>query len=144
MEPNSTPAAPQPQPVAPATSTSADPKTNAILAWLFAPFSSFLFKDDKDAFVHAHARESFYLGIANLAGLVVLGILNVCSSMLLGTLFWSQLGFYTLISCFWGLLWLAWAVFCVVPRIMGIIKANNMQTWEVPYVTKFLSKYIKF
>lgn len=129
----------------PATSTTSDPRTTAILAWLFAPFSSYLFKDEQDALVRSHARESFYLGIANLIALLAVGILNVCIGSAFSAILWnSGLGLLQLMSCLWSVLWLAVAAFIGVPRIVGIVKANNREEWKVPYITDFLSKYIKF
>lgn len=140
--PAATPApAAQPTPA----STQSDPKTNAMIAWIFAPFSSYLLKDETDEFVRAHARESFYLGVANIIALLALGVLNVCYGMVFNVLFWNVgLGLASLLSCVWGILWLAVALFIGVPRVMGIIKANNHEKWTVPYVTEYLSKYIKF
>lgn len=139
------PAAATPAPSAPAGSTKADPKTNAMIAWIFAPFSSYLLKDEQDEFVRAHARESFYLGIANIIALIAVGILNVCYGMVFNVLFWnSGFGFASLLSLIWSVIWLAIALFVSVPRIVGIIKANNNEKWTVPYVTQYLSKYIKF
>jgi hypothetical protein len=34
-------------------------------------------------------------------------------------------------------------VFAVVPRAVGLIKVANGQEWEMPVITRFLSKYIK-
>jgi uncharacterized Tic20 family protein len=123
---------------------SSQSKTNAMLAWLFAPITSFIWKDDADAFVKEHARQSLYLGIANIAVFAVLFLLQICYGIIFANLLWSVLwGISALISCFWSLLWLAASAFAVVPRIIGIVKANDMKTWEVPYVTKFMSRFIK-
>lgn len=128
-------------------SSNMDPKTIVILAWLFAPITSYLFKDESDPFVKSHVRESFYLGMANVVLLVVMFVLNIVFGVLSNLFFYNSgflYGILTLINCLCSLIWLVVALFLGVPRLVGIIKALNMETWEVPYVTKFLSKYIKF
>lgn len=149
--PEETTSAAQPsqvQPTPPASTgngTASDPKTTAMLAWIFAPFTSYLFKDESDPFVKSHARESFYLGIANIAVLLVLGVINICVSAVFYNFLWSAgLIFAQILSCLWALLWLGVVAFIAVPRIMGLVKANNHEEWKVPYVTEYLSKYIKF
>jgi uncharacterized Tic20 family protein len=118
--------------------------SNAVLAWIFAPFTSFAFKNDPDELTRAHARESFYLGIANIAVLLVVFILQVCIGIFMGLIFYSAYGINALIQCFWSLVWLAELAFILVPRIIGAMKASQGEKWTVPYVTEFLSKYIKF
>lgn len=143
MEDNVQPAAQAPASTPMPTHT--DPKVNAMMAWIFAPFSSYLLKEEQDEFVRAHARESFYLGVANIIALLVLGVLNVCYGMIFNALFWNAgWGFASLLGCVWGIIWLAVSLFIGVPRIVGIVKANNHEKWTVPYVTEYLSKYIKF
>lgn len=138
--------APEPT-VAPAqSSTASDSKTNAILAWVFAPITSFVWKDSPDAFVRAHARESLNFGIANVVLWLVLWVVSVVYNIIIGNLLYSSFtlfGLASLLSCVWSLLWLAFWIGSVVIRIMGAVKASNGQTWTVPYISKFMSKYIK-
>ena len=126
--------------------TPSESKTNAILAWIFAPITSFVWKDSSDQFLRSHARESFMFGVATIVGFLVLSVLNFAYSLTLGNLFYSSFALFgigSLLSCLWSLVWLAFWAFTVVPRIMGAIKASNNQTWTVPYVSKFMSKYMK-
>src|SRR5690554_4991274 len=79
---------------APAATTSADSaKTNAILAWIFAPITSYVWKDESDPLLRNHARESLYLGVANLAVMVILWVLSIFFSIFLiggfGIIFWG-------------------------------------------------------
>ncbi len=121
-------------------------KTNAMLAWIFAPFTSYAWKDNTDEFVKAHARSSLYLGVANIISTIVLLVLQICFGTILGALFYSNgalFGFASLLGCGWSLLGLANGAFVIVPRIVGAIKANNGEQWEVPYVNEFMAKFIK-
>lgn len=130
-----------------APTSASDSKTNAILAWIFAPITSFVWKDSPDAFVRQHARESLNFGIANLVILVALWIVSFIYNIIIGNLLYSSFtlfGLASLLSCVWSLLWLVFWVGSVVIRIMGVMKANNGQTWEVPYISKIMSKYMKW
>ena len=40
--------------------TASEAKTNAMLAWIFAPITSYVWKDSTDEFLKAHARASLY------------------------------------------------------------------------------------
>ncbi|MCA9378910.1 DUF4870 domain-containing protein [Candidatus Dojkabacteria bacterium] len=134
----STPAAPS---SAPMSGGSSDDKTNAILAWLFAPISSYLLKDQQDPFVKNHVSESFYFGIFSIVLAVVFGVIAACLSILFGSLF--GFGLSSILACGINLLWLAVFLVVSVPRLIGIIKAVNHETWTVPYVSEFMKKYIK-
>lgn len=139
MESNTTP---QPTVV---PSASQD-KTNAILAWLFAPLTSFLWKDDPSEFVRAHARESLYFGVANILLVVVFLLLQICYGIVMGVVFgsvYSLSAMELLLACIWNILWLAVWAFGIVPRIIGMVKANGMQTWTVPVVNEQMKKFIK-
>lgn len=114
-------------------------KTNAILAWVFSPITSYLWKDDKDAFVRHHAIQSLYLGIFNLATFVILFILNIFTAISFSFI----PPFAAILQCLLGLVWLVWNVSVIVPRIIGAIKALNGETWEIPYLGEFMRKYIK-
>ncbi len=114
-------------------------KTNAVLAWVFSPITSFIWRDEKDAFLRNHARESLYIGIFNAITFVVLFILNICIAISFA--FIAPLA--ALFQCLLGLVWLAWSVSVIVPRIIGAIKALNGETWEVPYISEIMRKYIR-
>lgn len=135
MEPTSTPEV---------SGNREDIKTTAILAWVFAPLTSFMWKDHQNEFIRFHARESLYLGIANIAVVIVLTLLQVCMQIFAGALFFTPaFALFGLISCFFAIIWLGVTAFIVVPRVVGVIKAANMEKWEVPYVSRFVSRYIK-
>ena len=125
--------------------TASESKTNAILAWIFAPITSYVWKDNPDEFVKAHARASLYLGVANVISTVVLMVLQICMGVVFAAVLYNSylFGFSSLISCFWGLLNLANGAFILVPRLVGVIKANNGEKWEVPYVSEMMQKIIK-
>jgi uncharacterized Tic20 family protein len=128
-----------------ATSTASDAKTNAILAWIFAPFTSFAWKDSTDEFVKAHARASLYLGIANVISSIVIFVLQICMGVVLGAFLYNSylFGFAGIVDCFWWLLNMANGAFILIPRLIGVVKANNGEKWEVPYITESLKKIIK-
>lgn len=128
-------------PVAPVSSAESDAKTNAILAWLFAPISSFLMKDQQDPFVKNHVTESLYFGIFSIVLAVVAGVISMCLGVVFGGLF--GFGLAAVISCVEGILWIVVFLVISVPRLVGIIKALNHETWTVPYISAFMSKYIK-
>lgn len=131
----------------PLVAPASDAKTNALLAWIFAPITSFLWLKDQDEFLRHHARESFYFGILNIALYVIVFIVQTCVNIVfLNLLFgnvYSLSGLGALFSCFWGMVWLALAVFSIVPRVIGLVKANNGELWTVPLVSEYMSKIIK-
>jgi uncharacterized Tic20 family protein len=139
MEGGNNTAAPAP------SSAPTEAKTNAILAWLFAPITSFAWKDSSDEFLRSHARESLYLGVANFAVYLVLFVMQFLYNLIFVPLLFSSIvfGFGVILNCVWGVLWLAAGLFVLVPRIMGIVKANNREKWEVPYVNPFVKRFIK-
>jgi len=106
-------------------SSAAPNKTNAILAWVFAPITSFIFMNDEDAFTKKVAKHSMYFGVADfvmwvvlilgstLGGIITLGIGTICCSIL---------------SFIWGAVSLA-------VRIIGAVKANNGELFEVPVIS---------
>lgn len=118
---------------------SQDAKTNAALAWLFAPITSFIWRDETDAFLRNHARESLYVGIFNAITVTIVFFLNFCVALTLG--FIEPVFF--LAQCILTLVWLAVWASILVPRIIGIVKAMNGETWEVPYISEFMRRYIK-
>lgn len=131
-------------PAAPASSAASSAKTNAMLAWIFAPFTSFAWKDDSDEFVKAHARESLYVGIAQLAVVLVVYIVQaILFAIFFSGLSFGMLGIFGLFGLLFNLIWLATFAFMIVPRIIGVMKANEGQKWEFPQVTNLVKKYIK-
>jgi uncharacterized membrane protein len=119
-------------------------RTYSMLAWLFAPFTSFVWKDSKDPLLAGHARQSLYLGIANIITTLIIFVLQMIYYVVFSSLLWSVLwGMGTLISCAWQFIWLLNALFVIAPRVMGIYKASLNEQWQVPYVTKLLERYIK-
>ncbi len=105
-----------------ATSAKSDVKTNAILAWLFAPITSLIWKDDKDEFLSYHAKQSLSWGIVAVIGHVALFVLGTVLSVVF-------VGIFCLV-----ILWPIWGVLDLVVRIVGLVKANNGEKWEVPVV----------
>ncbi len=126
-------------------STPADQaKTNAILAWVFAPFTSYAWKDDSNELVKSHARESFYIGVAELAVFVVFTILqSIINSIFFSTFNYGLFGIGAIISLFFSIAWLGVTAFLVVPRILGIVAANNGKEYRLPVVSNLVKKYIK-
>jgi len=98
-----------------ATATAkSDPKTNAILAWIFAPVTSIIWMNDADEFLKYHAKQSLSWSIVALIGHLVCFFL---SFVLIG-------------MCLWPL----WIILDLVVRVYGLMKANNGEKWEVPVV----------
>ena len=97
-----------------ATLSASANKTNAILAWLFAPITSFIWMNDADEFLKHHAKQSLYWGIASF---IAWAILFVLSFVVVG-------------AC----LMPVWGIIDLVVRIMGIVKANQGEKWVVPVI----------
>ena len=120
-------------------SSDLDPKTMAILSWLFAPITSYFWKDHQDAFVKNHAQESFLFGVLSVIVTIVLMVLNACIGITAAFIPYLDV----MISCLFSLVWMIFSLLMLVPRIIGIIKALNGEKWTVPYVSEFMRKYIK-
>ncbi|MBN1332087.1 DUF4870 domain-containing protein [Candidatus Dojkabacteria bacterium] len=89
-------------------------KTNAMLAWLFAPITSFIWMNDANEFLQYHAKQSLSWSLVSIVGHIIFSI-----SM----------------AFFIGLcLWPAWALLDIGIRVYGLMKANNGEKWEVPVV----------
>ncbi|MBU0975669.1 MAG: DUF4870 domain-containing protein [Patescibacteria group bacterium] len=100
------------------TATSASPnRTNALLAWIFAPLTSFIFLNDEDAFTKKCAKHSMYFGIASIVMYIVLSVLATIS--------------FGILSC----LVLVWVAVDLIVRIMGAVKANSGELFEVPVIS---------
>ncbi|MFC1780224.1 DUF4870 domain-containing protein [Patescibacteria group bacterium] len=94
-------------------------KTNAILAWVFAPLTSFIFMNDEDAFTKKCAKHSLYFGVGMIIVHIALWVIGtVLTFILIGPL------------CFLldSVVWLV----DIAIRIMGAVKANNGELFEVP------------
>jgi uncharacterized Tic20 family protein len=115
-----------------------DTKLFAILAWVFAPITSYIWKDHENALVKNHARESFYVGVLHIFLAIAIFFLQILAALTLGFI-----GFDWLVQAPLALLGFALSVAMVIVRIVGIIKAINGEQWTVPYVSQYLSKYIK-
>lgn len=108
-----------------ATTSSSNSKTNAILAWIFAPITSLIWMNDADEFLKHHAKQSLYWGIASVIVYVGGNVLAfVLSFVLIGFLFWCVIG--------------VWVILDIVVRIMGAVKANQGEKWVVPVIGKMV------
>lgn len=97
-------------------------RTNALLAWIFAPITSFLFMNDEDEFTKKCAKHSLYFGVADIIIQVVLwGGGTVLSFVVIGVCCFPLAGL-------WGLVSLA-------VRIIGAVKANQGELFEVPVIS---------
>lgn len=99
---------------APAQASGGNSKMNAVLAWIFAPITSLIWMNDKDEFLQYHAKQSLSWSIVAIIGHVACAVLTV---VVIGACLWP----------FWSLLDLG-------VRVMGLVKANNGEKWEVPVV----------
>lgn len=92
-------------------------RTNALLAWIFAPLTSFIFLNDEDAFTKKCAKHSMYFGIASIVIYIVLSVIATVS--------------FGILSC----LIFVWSIADLAVRIMGAVKANNGELFEVPVIS---------
>ncbi len=100
-------------------------RTNALLAWIFAPITSFIFMNDKDEFTKKCAKHSLYFGVAMIIGHVIMWILMAILTAV-------TLGFGAM--CAW-ILPTAWIAVDLAGRIIGAVKANNGELFEVPVIS---------
>lgn len=110
-----------------AETSSSTNRTNAILAWVFAPITSLIFKDDKDEFTRKCAKHSLYFGVAVVAIHIVMWILGTIGSVFIVGIFCFMLD---------AVVWLA----DLAVRIMGAVKANNGELFEVPITSKWVKE----
>ncbi len=96
-------------------------KTNAILTWLFAPITSLIWMNDNNEFLKYHAKQSLSWSIVAIAGHFIFFVLGTVLTVIF-------------IGVFCYLLGLIWLALDVVVRVMGLVKANNGEKWEVPVV----------
>lgn len=94
-------------------------RTNALLAWIFAPITSFIFMNDEDEFTRRCAKHSMYFGVADVVIQIALWVGGtILAFIVVGVCCYVVAGV-------WGLVSLA-------VRIMGAVKANNGELFEVP------------
>lgn len=102
------------------TATAQSPnRTNALLAWIFAPITSLIFMNDKDEFTKKCAKHSLYFGIGMIIIHVVLWVLGTVLAVFV-------VGFLCYVVD--ALVWLV----DIAVRIMGAVKANNGEVFKVP------------
>ena len=106
------------------TTGGAPNRTNALLSWIFAPITSFIFMNDEDAFTKRCAKHSLYFGVASVLIYIVLTVVVTVGTFV-------TFGFGSLCSC----LIFVWGVVDLVVRIMGAVKANNGELFEVPVIS---------
>lgn len=97
-------------------------RTNALLAWIFAPITSFIFMKDEDEFTRKCAKHSLYFGIAMLAIHLILWVVGFIGSFII-------IG--TICFCIDAVVWIA----DIAVRIIGAVKANNGELFEVPVIS---------
>lgn len=110
-----------------ATSSGSNSKTNAILAWIFAPITSLIWMNDADDFLKHHAKQSLYWGVFAV-------IVYVAGTILVTILAAITFGLGSILGC----LIPVFAIFDVVVRIMGAVKANQGEKWVVPVIGKMV------
>lgn len=97
-------------------------RTNALLAWIFAPITSFIFMNDEDPFTKKCAKHSLYFGLAMVIVHVVLWGLGFVGSLFIVGAF---------CFCIDAIVW----VVDIAVRVMGAVKANNGELFEVPVIS---------
>lgn len=97
-------------------------RTNAILAWVFAPITSFIFMNDEDEFTRKCAKHSMYFGIADVVAQLIWWVGG------------SFLAIFLVGMCCW-VIGLVWFVFSIYVRVMGAVKANKGELFEVPVIS---------
>ena len=102
-------------------------RTNAMLAWLIAPITSFIFMNDEDAFTKRCAKHSLYFGLVDVAihlGLWIVGA--VLSLIVVG------------VCCY--VIWIGWVFVSIGVRIIGAVKANQGELFEVPVISGLIKE----
>ena len=97
-------------------------KKNALLCWIFAPITGLIFMKDQDEFTRKCAKHSLYFGVAMVILHVVMWVLGTVLSLVVIGVFCFVLD---------GLIWLV----DVAVRIIGAVKANNGELFEVPVIS---------
>jgi uncharacterized Tic20 family protein len=99
-------------------------RTNALLCWIFAPITSFIFMNDEDAFTKKCAKHSLYFGVVSVIIYIALFLLTTVGTVV-------TFGFGAVCSC----LLPVWGIVDLVVRIMGAVKANSGELFEVPVIS---------
>lgn len=102
-------------------------RTNALLCWIFAPITSFIFMNDEDAFTKKCAKHSLYFGVAAIIIHVVLWVFGFVGSFII-------VG--TLCFCIDAVVWLA----DIAIRVVGAVKANEGELFEVPVLSDMVKE----
>ena len=110
------------KPVVGSATTSGNNRTNALLAWIFAPITSFIFMNDKDAFTKKCAKHSMYFGVADIIIQAVLWIGGIVLSFIF-------IGFLCFPLAF------LWSMVSIAVRVIGAVKANKGELFEVPVIS---------
>ena len=109
----------------------------AALSYVFSPIIPIvvlLMDDTKNRrFPKYHAVQALGMGIVLYVAAIL--IYTILTAIFLGTLTLANAGFYTILSCFFTLIWLlplAFAIYCAV-------QAYNGKYFSIPVLTDFLA-----
>ena len=117
------PAAPEGPGVTPATPAAGLQNNIAgALAYLWITAIVFLLLEpyNRDRFVRFHAFQALFLGLASIAGHIVLSLIPVLG---------------------WSLIPL-WSLLILVLAVVGAVKAYQNQTWRIPVIGEFAEKQV--
>lgn len=92
------------------------------LGFIIAPLVIFLLRKD-DFFVHEHAKQAL---VAHLSILALSSIVGMLCILLVGVLLLPVV----------GILWLV----LLVTSVLGMIKALNGETYQYPFIQRFVNK----
>ena len=94
---------------------------SAWVQWYPAPTES-VFANEwlRDRFVRFHAFQALFLGLASIAGHIVLSLIPVLG---------------------WSLIPL-WSLLILVLAVVGAVKAYQNQTWRIPVIGEFAEKQV--
>ena len=92
------------------------------LAYLWITAIVFLLLEpyNRDKFVRFHSFQALFLGIASIAGQIVLALIQVLG---------------------WALMPL-WSLLILVLAVIGAVKAYQNQTWKIPVIGPFAEKQV--
>lgn len=88
--------------------------------WITAIIFLLLEPYNRDKFVRFHAFQALFLGLASIAGQVILSVIPVLGWMLLPV----------------------WSLLVLVLAIIGAVKAYNNETWNIPAIGPFAAKQV--
>ena len=88
--------------------------------WIMAIIFPLLEPYNKDKFVRFHSFQALFLGLASIAGNIVLTVFPVLG---------------------WALVPL-WSLLIVVLAVVGAVKAYQNQTWRIPVIGDFAEKQV--